>query len=159
MYALTMAAANTTMPWAQLSSYMVSDPNTNSPTEAWSWVDAIGADDAANVCAGADDVTLPLATRGTSVALPNTLHYCQRYEQADHFFGKRKVPHDFFSCDRAHLPLDVDHIIDDLRAETVVKPAKLRTAFMLCHIIPMMNSFLDTYQRDVCPHGLAHGAG
>ena len=54
MYALTMSAANLTTPWSQLSSYMVSDPRTMSPTEAWAWIDDLATREGPGaVCAGA----------------------------------------------------------------------------------------------------------
>lgn len=153
MYALTMAAANATTPWSLVSSFMVSDPKTMSPTEAWTWVDRLATEGGPGaVCRGADATTWPLATRDRAkVALPRTLHYCQKYELAGHFFGKRKVPHDLFRCDRAHLDLDVAALLAVLDHPTKLPTtADTRAAFMLCHIIPMMNSFIDAYKRDAC---------
>ena len=153
MYALTMAAANTTIPWSLVSSYMVSDPKTQSPTEAWTWVDDLAKGDPGAVCRGATATEFPAATRDRrAVALPKTLHYCQRYELAGVFWAKRKTPHDLFRCDRAHLDFDVGALMAALEA-TAPPPSRVdaRTAFMLCHVIPLANSFIDAYKRDACP--------
>ena len=150
MYALTMSAANMTTPWSQLSSYMVSDPRTMSPTEAWAWIDDLATHEGPGaVCAGATATTLPAATRDRSrVALPVFLHFCQRYELAGYFFAKRRLDHGFFGCQTEPLRFDADAIIGGLGGSP--STTAVRTAFMLCHIIPMMNSFLASYKRDAC---------
>ena len=43
---------------------------------------------------------------------------------------------------------DADAIIGGLGGSP--STTAVRTAFMLCHIIPMMNSFLASYKRDAC---------
>ena len=89
MYAMTIATANLTLPWSLVSHFMVSDPKTMSPTEAWSWVEdlTLGADGFSTVCEGANATTLPIATRDrSSVALPTVLHH-QRYEATGHVFA------------------------------------------------------------------------
>ena len=65
MYAMTIATANLTLPWSLVSHFMVSDPKTMSPTEAWSWVEdlTLGADGFSTVCEGANATTRPIATR------------------------------------------------------------------------------------------------
>ena len=150
MYALTMSAANLTTPWSQLSSYMVSDPRTMSPTEAWAWIDDLATREGPGaVCAGATATTLPAATRDRSrVALPVFLHFCQRYESSGYFFAKRRLDHSFFGCQSEPLRFDADAIIGGLGSSP--STTAVRTAFMLCHIIPMMNSFLASYKRDAC---------
>ena len=151
MWSLTMAAANVTTPWSLVSSYMVSDPSTQSPTEAWAWIDdLVAADGPAAVCAGADAVTLPKATRDRRVALPTILHYCQAYKHAGHSFAKRRVKHNFFNCREQPLAFDPTAIVGNL-SDMSMSPTDTRAAFMICHLIPMMNSFLSAYQRDVCP--------
>ena len=149
MYALTMSAANLTTPWSQLSSYMVSDPRTTSPTEAWAWIDDLAAREGpTSVCAGATATMLPAATRSREVALPVFLHFCQRYDLAGYFFAKRRLAHDFFGCQSEPLAFDADAIIGGLGGTP--STVATRTAFMLCHIVPLMNSFLASYKRDAC---------
>jgi hypothetical protein len=94
---------------------------------------------------------------GVRAALPTFLHYCQRYQLANHTFAKRRVPHDFFRCDGSPLVFDVaalvrelDMIEDDPALSSIEKKIRSRTVFMLCHIIPLMNMALSEYKRDVC---------
>jgi len=250
MYALTMAAANYTKPWALVSHFMVSDPRTNSPTEAWAWVEDLAAAPATlpslssssvavaaavgplGVCLGGSSWRLPSLTRrrsslssrppppgheqhpshelphedkampeigggesggesggsvglgeeapgaSASLALPTVLHHCQKYKLAGQIFAKRKIPHDFFSCTGKPLPLDTGALLGALReafqvtanssstAAVSAPPSALsgpsstswsptqrssyRSAFMLCHLVPLLNSALRAYQRDVC---------
>ena len=89
--------------------------------------------------------------------LPTTLHYCQAYKFANHTFAKRKMPHDFFRCNGIPLELDVDAIMHELDLMEVKegvsenqKKVQMRTAFMLCHLIPLMNMALEEYKLDVC---------
>ena len=183
MYALTMAAANLTLPFSLVSHFMVSDPKTMSPTEAWTWIEDLtlvnqksgsgggggggGGGDGATlaseqlgnptaVCAGATSTVLPTSTRrhaSGDIALPSTVHYCQRYEAAGHVFAKRKMPHDFFKCDGEPMPFDEAKLLDFLANNNdnkVKRRQDTRTAFMLCHLIPMVNAALENYKRDVC---------
>lgn len=151
MYGYTMAVADLKLRFHLLSSYMVSDPGTQSPTEAWSWIDDIAVSGGAStVCEGADTTTLPLATRSelVGVSLPTTLHFCQRYKFAGHLFAKHKVAHDFFRCNGELMPLNVSAILAALKDEPTT--VNTRTAFMLCHLIPMVNAGLREYQRSAC---------
>ena len=69
-----------------------------------------------------------------------------RYELGGYWFAKRRMAHDFFSCETRPLPFDTAAIAGAVGAKSV----DARTAFMLCHLIPSMNSFLAEYQRGVC---------
>ena len=135
---------------------MVSDPKTPSPTEAWAWIEDLAAGDPAAVCAGATSTELPLATRDRSaVALPVVLHCCQKYTAAEHVFAKHRVPGDFFKCDGAPMPFDAAALVADLAVHekgSKLQSTPLRTAFLLCHLIPLVNRALAAYQRDVCAH-------
>jgi len=87
--------------------------------------------------------------------LPTTLHYCQRYQFANHTFAKRKIPHDFFNCDREPLQFDIDIILHELdmllndHSELSENQKKIqrRTAYMICHLIPLTNLALREYKR------------
>lgn len=169
MYAFTMAAADRQMKFALSSSYMVSDAKTMSPTESWLWIDEYGEDKsienhARSVCAGATPNKLPLETLRrlqnygygryrADVApingpLPVTLHYCQRYLFADHTFAKRQMTHNFFTCDGEPLSFDAGAILQAL--DSSVDKVQKRMAFMVCHLIPLMNMALNDYKSDVC---------
>lgn len=152
MMAYTMSAADLELRFNLLSSYMVSDPGTQSPTEAWSWIDDIAVSGGVSaVCEGANSTTLPAATRSLGdVPLPTTLHFCQRYKFAGHLFAKHKVAHDFFKCDGKPMHFDVNAILAALENEPT--PTNVRTAFMICHLIPLINSGLAEYQQTSCSH-------
>lgn len=166
MYAFTMAAADRQLKFAQSSSFMVSDAKTMSPTESWLWIDEYGksgTNHLQGVCGGAYFNSLPTETLGRirnygygkydeSIAaiqgpLPVTLHYCQRYLFANHTFAKRKIDHDFFRCDGEPLEFNIEDILKNQLSITKVQK---RTAFMICHLIPLMNMALDDYKSDVC---------
>ena len=90
-------------------------------------------------------------------ALPTVLHYCQNYKLANHTFAKRKLPPDFFRCNGSPLNLDVkalvqelDSIQNDASLSEKSKKKEMRTAFMLCHLIPLMNMALEDYKSVVC---------
>ena len=63
--------------------------------------------------------------------------------------------HDFFSCGGDPLELDADAIARALAPTANGEPDRVlvRSAFMLCHIIPMVNAALESYKRDVCGAG------
>ncbi len=128
-----------------------------------------------NVCEGASYNSLPTETlrrlenygygryntngrkNNSAGALPITLHYCQRYTFANHTFAKRKIPHDFFRCNGEPMKLDVDKIMQELdvleRKKDVSefrKTVDSRNAFMLCHLVPLLNTALEEYQSVVC---------
>ena len=173
MYGFTMAAADRQLKFALSSSYMVSDARTMSPTESWAWIDEYGNSALQSVCEGArmdrlpDETLRRLKNYGygyqdydvgkSSVGsgpLPTTLHYCQRYEFANHTFAKRKIRHDFFRCDGKPMELDIDAIMRelDLLEESGLaesqKRVQKRMAFMICHLIPLMNIALEEYKVD-----------
>jgi len=90
-------------------------------------------------------------------ALPTVLHYCQNYNLADHKFAKRKMHHEFFRCNGEPLKFDVEILMKEL--DTIEKDgglsenskkSRMRTGFMLCHLIPLMNMALADYKLDVC---------
>ena len=87
--------------------------------------------------------------------LPTTLHYCQRYDFANHTFAKRKIRHDFFRCDGTPMEFDADAIMRELDfVEASVLPenqkkVQRRMAFMICHLIQLMNLALEEYKMDM----------
>lgn len=174
MYGFTMAAADRQLKFALSSSYMVSDARTMSPTESWLWIDDYG-ENARSVCEGERINKLPDETLrrlknygygyqddsvdssavGAAGPLPTTLHYCQRYEFANHTFAKRKIRHDFFRCDGTSMEFSADVIMRELDlldasglSESQKKVQK-RMAFMICHLIPLMNIALEEYKVDM----------
>ena len=173
MYGFTMAVADRQLKLALSSSYMVSDPRTMSPTESWMWIDEYG-ESAQSVCEGARINRLPdetlrrlknygygyqhgaITTHAAGAGpLPTTLHYCQRYDFANHTFAKRKIRHDFFRCDGTPMDLDADAIMRELNLLDVSglpgsqKKVQRRMAYMICHLIPLINLALEEYKVDM----------
>ena len=168
MYGFTMAAADRQLKFALSSSYMVSDANTMSPTESWLWIDEYKsesrASDAKSVCDGATYNSPPVETlkrlrnygygdydisvTPSNGPLPITLHYCQRYLFANHTYAKRKISHDFFRCNGKPMKFDIEALLNSL--DSPVDKVQKRTAFMICHLIPLLNMALEDYKSDVC---------
>jgi len=95
MYAYCIAAAHLELPHTLYKSLMVS--NTEVQEEGWSAIDKTEPEDICEL--GTTSVT-HLPRPG-----PVLLHHCQRYMLADWFFGKRRVPHDLFSCTKSLLKI------------------------------------------------------
>ena len=163
MYAYAMAAANLSLPHAQLHNLMVS--NVGAGGEAWDWIDTMAPTD---VCEGATLSEPPLNTRAQGrgsfsndehppgPAVPSVLHFCQSYRAGGQKFGKHSVPHNVFSCDQGLFSFDPAAITDDIQRSAPVtsKPAskaKIRNAFFLCNVIPRLNAALLDYKQTVCP--------
>ena len=93
-----MAAANLSLPHAQVQHLMVS--NVQAGGEGWPWVDGHAAD----VCAGAGRATPPSSTyfdpatpfandaHPPGPAAPSVLHLCQGYRAGGQHYAKRGVP-------------------------------------------------------------------
>lgn len=166
MYAYSMAAANLSLPHAQIHNLMVS--NVDAGGEGWDWID----DSYDSVCAGATQTTPPFDTRrprdvrftnrehAPGPAAPTVLHFCQSYKLAGHKFGKHSIPHDLFSCENEEKLLDFDPraIADAVLAakeEGKQKGTKaLRNAYFLCNVIPRINAAILEYRRTVCDNML-----
>lgn len=168
MYGFTMAAADRQLKFALSSSYMVSDAKTMSPTESWLWIDEykseLVANHARSVCEGATYNSLPIetlkrlrnygygdydiTTAPSNGPLPIALHYCQRYIFANHTYAKRKISHDFFRCDGKPMDFNIEAILASL--DSTVDKVQKRNAFMICHLIPLLNLALEDYKSDFC---------
>uniref|UniRef100_A0A7S3NDQ0 Uncharacterized protein n=1 Tax=Aureoumbra lagunensis TaxID=44058 RepID=A0A7S3NDQ0_9STRA len=161
MYAYSMAAANLSLPHAQVHNLMVS--NIGAGGEAWDWVDTISWN---QVCAGADLTTPPSIFVAPSIpfsnndhppgpALPTVLHFCQSYRAGGHKFGKHSVPHDIFSCEQGLFHFEPDQITDAVRQASSAGSDSLkkatRNAFFLCNLLPRLNAALLSYKSTVCP--------
>jgi hypothetical protein len=159
MYALTMSVASLTLPWKLVSNFMLSNPSTTSSTEAWIRIDNFVDDDTKNattatnptvLCDCATTTELPHITRTNdpTVVLPNVLHYCQQYViGAEGIQQIMFLKHDFFRCIGTDDGVDDRGVrytrfkIRELQNEPTRKD--IRTAFMLCHLIPLLNRALN----------------
>ena len=156
MYAYSMAAANLTLPHAQVHQLMVS--NVGAGGEGWDWIDST----ADSVCAGATLTQPPSNTRvdaqakftndehAPGPAAPSVVHFCQSYRLAGLKFGKHSVAHNTFSCDpeMGLFKFDPQPLATAAKTGTL---AEVRAAFFLCNILPRLNDALLRYKREVCP--------
>ncbi|EJK72532.1 hypothetical protein THAOC_05932 [Thalassiosira oceanica] len=94
--------------------------------------------------------------------VPNVMHYCQRYAVDKYFWGKRKTPHDIFTCDH---PLLVD-VPSDLgsgnylrvypNSKPNAKPREIdakrekQDAFMLCGLTAATNDAMIHFKDRHC---------
>ena len=161
MYAYSMAAANLSLPHAQVHHLMVS--NAQAGGEGWDWVDTAPRE---QICGGAADSTPPLATRFDASlpfsndvhppgpAAPAVVHFCQRYPAGGQKFGKHSVPHNAFSCDGGVFAFDAGKAA--AAAIGAGSREAVRNAYVLCNVLPRLQAAQLAYKRDVCPkRGLA----
>merc|ERR1740124_1313656 len=101
MFAFCIAAAHVELPFQVMNSLMISDTLISS--EGWSLFEKGVTDD--HMCGFATDKAKGLlAVEGEkTLHLPGVVHFCQRYMLEKWFYGKRRVPKDFFSCDKPLL--------------------------------------------------------
>ncbi len=152
MYAFCIAAAHLELPFQLVRSLMVSVASGGTGErsgEGWLLVNAINDD---KVCTDAalDEYTLP-----------SVLHYCQRYMLGRYFFGKRRMPKDFFSCDAPLLIVPPEDVAQQFNYFTppggkksvkrnVNKNEAKQMAFMLCALTRLMNEASMFYQSKNC---------
>jgi len=149
MYAYCIAAAHLKLPHKLIVSGMIS--NTGSPlAEAWPFVDKIPANEICQIASTANHARY---------AVPNVIHYCQRYMIGKWFFGKRSMKRDFFTCES---PLMAEPPQDIATCKFQIKPpgtgtkvdlnekqAK-RNAFVLCGMISLLNDAGLFYKTNHC---------
>jgi len=149
MFAYCLAAAHTELPHQTASSFMISDVLTGN-MEGWSYIDKMPDNE---ICGG----------WGVE-ELPNVLHFCQRYGLGKYFFGKRKMPKDFLSCESA-LMAEPPHDLMD-KYEYAVFPGgnkkewkaelKKRNAFVICIMIPALNAAATYFKKQHCDAATAN---
>mmetsp|Transcript_32788 Transcript_32788/g.48109 ORF Transcript_32788/g.48109 Transcript_32788/m.48109 type:complete len:503 (+) Transcript_32788:77-1585(+) len=154
MYAYCLAAAHLNLPHQIVSTLMVSD--TTIGTEGWPLLEDVAAD---KMCQFGTDVR----KAGTARTLPSVLHYCQRYMLGKHFFGKRRLPKDFLTCEKPLLimpPFDVGAKYDYRipppphrppgEKKPVPQGVAKREAFMLCAITQTLNDAARFFKHHAC---------
>jgi hypothetical protein len=149
MFAFCIAAAHAKLPFQISISLMVSE-SSSIRGEGWALVHNIEDD---KICS---------PTVMEDAVLPSVLHYCQRYIVGKNFFGKRKMPHNIFTCESPLLnlpPTDMakmDYFIPPPphRPHEEHKPldsgrAK-RDTFMICALTRLVNDAALFYQKTNC---------
>lgn len=145
MFAYCLAAAHLELHHQTAASFMVSSTGTG-PGEGWSYVDKIPDD---NIC---KPDSIPHED------LPNVMHFCQRYGWGPYFFGKRKLPHSFLSCESPLLKDPPATLLKDFTEATFpggntkafsAKEAK-RNVFTVCYMIELLNEAAAYFKANHC---------
>lgn len=158
MYAYSLAAAHVELPHQMVRTLMMSD--TGNQREGWSLIDDLPAK---KTC------EFGLNIRSTDRSLPGVMHYCQRYMIGKHFFGKRRLPKDFLTCERPLLfepPPDVGAKFNYKIPPPPHKPPgekkplnemqQRREAFAICVITRTLNDAATFWKQHACEEGKAN---
>jgi len=153
MFAYCIAASHLELPHQTIRSLMISD-STSMRTEGWPLIEGIPNEEVCEVAFDVDSSKHPL---------PSVLHYCQRYIIGDWFFGKRRQPEDFFTCESPLLelpPTDLIQRYDYMIPPPPHKPAGEKkplspqqaknTVFALCGIISTLNKAGEYFKTNHC---------
>lgn len=114
MFAYCIAASHLHLPHVVMDSLMVSDQGI-SKGEGWDFLEGVPSEDVCKFAADTvnmfqyntakenyDESKHKLWTSEEDMVkaqIPNVLHLCQRYMVGEWFFGKRKLPTDYFTCE------------------------------------------------------------
>lgn len=152
MYAFSIATAHLGLPHQLLASLMVSETSTGGG-EGWNMIDNIPGEE---ICSFA-----MTSLENDVHPLPNTLHLCQRYGVGDKdFFAKKKLPHNFFTCESPLLK-EPTRDIGSGRYKYRIPPfldtkveysaiTEKREAFMICASIGFLNEASIFYKYRHC---------
>jgi hypothetical protein len=150
MFAYCLAAAHTKLPHQTAASFMISDVGAGPKSEGWGYIDSMPQD---KVC-----------EKHPPVDLPHVIHFCQRYGVGDYFFGKRRLPKDFLTCDSPLMtepPEDLAQKYDyanwpeGKRKDLSPRNAK-RNGFVLCYMLPAINAAAVYFKERHCMPGTAN---
>jgi hypothetical protein len=145
MFAYSLAAAHLQLSHQTAASFMVSSTGSGKQ-EGWPYIDRLPDE---HICQ--PDALDPQA-------LPSVLHFCQRYGWGPYFFGKRKLPHSFLSCEHALLADPPATLLQDYTSATFPKDnvrefdsadAK-RNTFVVCYMIATLNQAAAYYKANHC---------
>jgi hypothetical protein len=173
MYAYCIAAAHLKLPHVNIESLMVSDQSVNQ--EGWEFLDGISSE---NVCQfGASATYLAadtIAKKGEAESflkvvpqIPKVLHLCQRYMVGEWFFGKRKMPHDYFTCESPILVTPPENlgVAYDYRVKPgeardqhlpLSPPELKRSVFVICSVTKSLQDAAEYFKSQHC---VGNGAG
>lgn len=151
MYAYSMAAAHERLPHLRLDNFMVS--NTEAGGEGWDWIDKL-EDPCMEPVNG---IFFPGAP------LPTFLHYCQFFLAGDMAFGKRRVPHEIFTCASGLLLEPPPKLgeseyklgkkggkISEDKKEKLSRVQAKRNAFMICTAHRALNAAATDFKKRNC---------
>eukprot|EP00593_Proboscia_inermis_P005740 CAMPEP_0171324352 /NCGR_PEP_ID=MMETSP0816-20121228/116129_1 /TAXON_ID=420281 /ORGANISM="Proboscia inermis, Strain CCAP1064/1" /LENGTH=222 /DNA_ID=CAMNT_0011823255 /DNA_START=741 /DNA_END=1410 /DNA_ORIENTATION=- len=151
MFAYCIAAAHLKLEHMLIDSLMIS--NVNGGGEGWPHVDAIPDSEICSFASNVDTEKYPV---------PSVIHYCQRYIVSDWFFGKRKVPKEFFTCDAPlydEPPMDLAEkydykVMPNGEKEVFQNPKSPKhNAFIICLMTHAMNEAGTFFKKNHCDGG------
>mmetsp|Transcript_16415 Transcript_16415/g.24201 ORF Transcript_16415/g.24201 Transcript_16415/m.24201 type:complete len:523 (+) Transcript_16415:124-1692(+) len=151
MFAFSIAAAHLELKHQVIDSLMVSDTEIQGG-EGWPLVDRIPNGE---MCSFAKN-----HHQDSEYVLPSVLHMCQRYSVGnDWFFGKRRFPQDFFTCDHPLLKEPPDNLataFDFKKPPNAPEPTELspklanRESFMVCFLTAVANEAATFFKKQAC---------
>jgi hypothetical protein len=145
MFAYCLAAAHLKLSHQTAASFMVSSTGSGKQ-EGWPYIDRL------------PDEHICQPSQLDPQALPSVLHFCQRYGWGPYFFGKRKLPHSFLSCEHALLADPPATLLQDYTTaefpnnnvrEFSPEDAK-RNTFVVCYMIATLNEAAAYYKANHC---------
>ena len=144
MFAYCLAAAHLELPHQTAASFMVS--SVSAPGEGWKYIDNI------------PDESICQPDTISHEDLPNVLHFCQRYGWGPYFFGKRKLPHSFLSCDSPLLKVPPATLLKEYtnasfpggNSKAFDAKAAKRNVFTVCYMIKTLNDAATYYKEHHC---------
>jgi hypothetical protein len=173
MYAYCIAAADLQLPHVNVASLMVSG-HTISDTEGWDFLEGILSEDICRFGAFVivkafeksreENVMVDKAFSNAVANFPHVLHICQRYMVGEWFFSKRKLPHDYFSCESPILVTPPDNLgfafnyrvrPGDPRDQHIsLDPHEMKaSSFMICSISKALQDAAVYFKASHCSNG------
>lgn len=153
MFAYCIAAAHLRLPHMLVDSLMVSAAGIGG--EGWKFVKDVPAGEVCAFASHPDHIVHPV---------PSVIHYCQRYQVDRYMWGKRKVPHDIFTCEHPLLvepPMDLGSgkylsAITNMRTmekkEMTAEKEKME-AFVVCALTSATNDAMEHFKTEHCEGG------
>lgn len=153
MNAYCMAAAHLGLPHQLARGFMISNVGI-SEGEGWFFMDHVQPEDACQFQKLAD-------------AVPQVIHFCQRYSIGKYFLSKYKLPKDMLACESPLFELPPPEIGAQVNysrygdGSTTEWPArstylKLRNTFMVCSLMSSLNDAMKFFKDHNCPDGNAN---
>ena len=144
-YAYCIAAAHLQLPHTLIDSLMISAAGIGG--EGWKFIKEIPPSETCSIASTTSNTN----DYHTSIRpLPSLIHYCQRYVvDAQYFWGKRKIPHDIFTCDHPLLtepPLDLGQSSQHTEKDRL-------NAFMICTLTKFTNDAMVFFKERHCEDG------
>jgi len=150
MFGFCISAAHNELPHQRIDSFMVSDVTMAGGGEGWELIDAIPPEEVCGFASRPDH---------DRYALPNVVHYCQRYGIGPYWFSKRQVPHGIFTCESPLLaapPANAAERYDyrtsphGERQELEEGRRRSNEAFVACTMIAAINEASGYFKRHHC---------